>query len=505
MEWEGPLEAMLAGLETQAHRMRLRSQVEDLGQVRQVGDGVALVEGLREAIIDEIVVFSNGVRGQVFDLDRNMVGCVLYGPEDGIQAGSPVFRTGQPPTMPVGDAMLGRVVDALGRPQDGRGPLDVTEERRVDQEAPGPLQRQPVREPLFTGVKAVDAAIPVGRGQRELILGDRATGKTSLALDAMLNQRHSGVVCIYVSIGRKRASVVEIVEELRRGDALKHTAIVVADASEPTALRYLAAYAGCTLAEWFAYQGRHALVVYDNLTRHAEAYRDLSLILRRPPGREAYPGDIFSVHARLMERAFKLSQALGGGSVTALPIVETQRGNFAGFIPTNLISMTDGQIYLDPALFAQSQLPAVDIGKSVSRVGRDAQPGTMRDAAANLRLEIAQYEDVKGFARFGAILDETTKKQIEHGERLIRALGQPERQVVPLAVQVAEFWALKSGHLDDVDAAQLSSFEHALRELAQAFAYLEQRIRVAPTIDDDLARDLGRWAEQAKARLHKRG
>jgi F-type H+/Na+-transporting ATPase subunit alpha len=501
MAWEGALEAMLTGLETQARQIRLRSRVEDLGQIRQVGDGVALVEGLREAMLAEIVVFHNGVRGQVFDLDREVVECVLYGPEDGIQAGSPVFRTGQPPTMPVGQAILGRVVDALGRPRDGLGPLDLTEERPVDQEAPGSLQRQPVAEALFTGVKAVDAAIPIGLGQRELILGDRETGKTSLALDAMLNQRDSGIVCIYISIGRKRASVVEIIEELRRYDALKHTAIVVADASEPAALRYLAAYAGCTLAEWFAYQGRNALVVYDDLTRHAEVYRDLSLILRRPPGREAYPGDIFSIHARLMERAFKLSHALGGGSVTALPIVEAQRGNIAGFIPTNLISMTDGQIYLDPALFAQGQLPAVDLGKSVSRVGRDAQPGAMRDAAANLRLEIAQYEEVKGFARFGAILDETTKKQIERGERLIHALGQTERHVLPLAVQVAEFWALKSGHLDDVEAVNLPAFECALRQLAQAFAHLEPRLRSAPAIDADLARDLRQWVEQAKARL----
>jgi F-type H+-transporting ATPase subunit alpha len=501
MEWEEALEAMLSGLETQARQVRLRARVEDLGQVRQVGDGVALVEGLREAMIDEIVVFHNGVRGQVFDLDREVVGCVLYGPEDGIQSGSPVFRTGQPPTMPVGQAILGRVVDALGQPRDGLGPLDLTEERPVDQEAPGPLQRQPIGEALFTGVKAVDAAIPIGLGQRELILGDRETGKTSLALDAMLNQRDSGIVCIYISIGRKRASVVEIIEELRRYDALKHTAIVVADASEPAALQYLAAYAGCTLAEWFAYQGGSALVVYDDLTRHAEAYRDLSLILRRPPGREAYPGDIFSIHARLMERAFKLSHALGGGSVTALPIVETQRGNIAGFIPTNLISMTDGQIYLDPALFAQGQLPAVDIGKSVSRVGRDAQPGAMRDASANLRLEIAQYEEVKGFARFGAILDETTKKQIERGERLLRALGQTERHVLPLAVQVAEFWALKSGHLDDVEAVNLPAFERALRQLAQAFAHLEPRLRLAPAIDEDVARDLRQWVEQAKARL----
>jgi F-type H+-transporting ATPase subunit alpha len=293
MVWESRLEAMLGRLENEAQQARLQSQVQDLGRVRQVGDGVALVEGLTEAMLNEVVRFSNGVQGQIFDLDRDVVGCVLYGSEEGIQAGAPVFRLGRPPTMPVGEAMLGRVVDALGQPQDGLGPLQTTEERLVEHEAPGPLQRQPIHEPLFTGVKAVDAAIPIGLGQRELILGDRETGKTSLALDAMINQRDHGVVCIYVSIGRKRASLVEILEELRRYEAHKHTAIVVADASEPAALRYLAPYAGCSLAEWFAYRGRHVLIVYDDLTRHAEAYRNLALILRRPPGREAYPGDIF--------------------------------------------------------------------------------------------------------------------------------------------------------------------------------------------------------------------
>jgi F-type H+-transporting ATPase subunit alpha len=360
------------------------------------------------------------------------------------------------------------------------------------------LQRQPIHEPLFTGVKAVDAAIPIGRGQRELILGDRETGKTSLALDAIINQRDSGVVCIYVSIGRKRASVVEVVEELRRYDALTHTSVVVADASEAAALRYLAPYAGCTLAEWFAYRGRHALIVYDDLTRHAEAYRNLSLILRRPPGREAYPGDIFSIHARLMERAFKLSQSLGGGSVTALPIVETQRGNIAGFIPTNLISMTDGQLYLDTALFAQGQLPAIDIGKSVSRVGGDAQPGAMRDAAAELRLAIAQYEEVKGFARFGAILDEATKRQIARGERLVRILTQPERHVIPLPVQVVELWALKTGLLDDVEPSALPTFEQGVLATRSEFGHLEPQMRSAHAIDAATAHSLRQWVARAK-------
>jgi F-type H+-transporting ATPase subunit alpha len=501
MEWERQLEAALKVLEAEARRVRFRPQVQDLGRVRRIGDGVAFVEGLSEAMINEVVVFANGIRGEVFDLGEELVGCVLYGPEDGIVANSPVFRTDQTPAMPVGEAVLGRVVDALGQPQDGLGTLDVTEERAVEQEAPGPLQRQPVCEPLFTGVKIIDAGVPIGRGQRELILGDRETGKTSIALDAIVNQRDTDVICIYVSIGKKRASVVEVLQLLGRQEALEHTALVVADAEDPAPLRYLAPYAACTLAEWFAYHGRHVLVVYDDLTRHAEAYRELSLVLRRPPGREAYPGDIFSVHARLLERAFKLSDARGGGSITALPIVETQRGNISGFIPTNLISITDGQLFLDASLFAQGQLPAIDIGRSVSRVGGDAQPATMRVAAANLRLEMAQYEEVKGFTRFGAILDEATKKQIERGRRLVRLLAQDERQVMPLSVQVGAFWALKTGRLDDLEAEQIAAFEQRLLDLAPGHAYLEPQIRSDTAIEDVLANELAKWIAQAKTRF----
>jgi F-type H+-transporting ATPase subunit alpha len=400
--------------------------------------------------------------------------------------------------MPVGDALLGRVVGALGHPRDGLGPLAATEDRLVEQEAPGPLDRQPVRQPLFTGIVAIDAAIPVGLGQRELILGDRETGKTSIALDAIINQRDSGVVCIYVSIGRKRASVVEVVDDLRRHQALAHTAVVAADASEPASRRFLAPYAGCTLAEWFASRGRHALIVYDDLTRHAEAYRDVSLTLRRPPGREAYPGDIFSVHARLMERAFRLSDERGGGSVTALPIIETQRGDIAGFIATNLISMTDGQLYLDAGLFAEGQLPAIDIGRSVSRVGRGAQPPIMRDVAGNLRLDVAQYEEVKAFARFGAILDEATKRQIARGQRVVSVLMQEERHVASLLVQVAELWALRSGHLDDVEPRALAGFDRRLRALAPGFAHLLPAVQQATKVDGELGRELERWVQQAK-------
>ncbi|HYM68996.1 MAG TPA: F0F1 ATP synthase subunit alpha [bacterium] len=501
MEWQRDVAEVLADLQARTLGVDFRPRVEDVGRVQRIGDGVAFIEGLGGAIVDEIVVFANGEQGQVFDLDRDIAACVLYGAAEGIAAGSPVFRTGRTPAMPVGDALLGRVVDALGRPLDGLGPLLATESREMEQEAPGPLDRQPIRQALFTGIKAIDAAIPIGLGQRELILGDRETGKSGLAIDAIINQRDSGVVCIYVSVGHKRASVVELVEEFRQYGALSHSVVIVADAGDPVSLVYLAPYAGCALAEWFAYRGGHALIVYDDLSRHAEAYRSLSLILRRPPGREAYPGDVFSAHARLMERAFKLSESRGGGSVTALPIIETQQGDIASFISTNLISMTDGQLYLDTALFTQAQLPAIDIGRSVSRVGRDAQPGAMRDAAANLRLEIAQYEEVKGFARFGAILDEATRAQIARGERLTRVLGQRERQVVPLAVQVAELWALKSGLLDDLTPGAVPEFERQLVELAAEFAHVDPQVVAAPSIGPDLARDLRRWAEAAKDRL----
>jgi F-type H+-transporting ATPase subunit alpha len=473
--------------------------VEDVGRIRSVGDGIARVEGLANAMLDEVVVFANGSQGQVLDLGREEIGCMLHGSDQGVEAGSPVTRTNRVVAVPVGEGLLGRIVDALGHARDGFGPVDAMDSAPLEREPPGVVEREPVHEPLSTGIKAIDAAIPIGLGQRELILGDRETGKTSLALDAIINQRDTGVLCVYASIGNKRASVRELSEELRRAGGLEHTIVVVADAGEPAALRYLAPYAAATMAEWFAYRGRHALVVYDDLTRHAEAYRDLSLVLRRPPSREAYPGDIFYLHARLMERAFRLSQALGGGSITALPILETQRGNFAGFIPSNLISMTDGQVYLDPALAAQGQLPAVDIGRSVSRVGGSAQPGAMREAAANLRLELAQYADVKGFARFGALLDDTTRRQLEHGLRLSMLLRQPERRPLPSVVQVAELWALKTGLLDTLSPDALLALEDRLLATTAAVAHLSLAINSSGGIDDRLAAELSRWVRAALA------
>jgi F-type H+-transporting ATPase subunit alpha len=426
---------------------------------------------------------------------------VLYGPDAGISAGSPVIRTGQLARVPVGNELLGRVIDPLGRPRDGKEPLAAMEWRDVEQEAPGVLDLQPVREPLLTGLKVIDAAVPIGLGQRELILGDRETGKTSIAVDTIINQRASGVVCVYASIGARRASTRRVIDELTRVGFFAHVVVVVADAAEPPALRYLAPYAGCAIAEWFAYRGRKALVVYDDLTRHAEAYRDISLLLRRPPTREAYPGDIFFAHARLMERAFKLSDAMGGGSVTALPIIETQRGNFAGFIPTNLISMTDGQIYLDATLFAEGQLPAVDVGLSVSRVGGAAQPGALRDAATNVRTELSQYQEVKAFTRFGTLLDEATQHQLARGERLTAVLRQRARTPAPLALEVAEMWALANGKLDDLAREQVESLELGLEASAANFPQLDQLARTSPRVTPELADQLAQWVEAARSRL----
>jgi F-type H+-transporting ATPase subunit alpha len=505
MNWSRDLEGVLRGLEAKAGELRYQQHVDDLGRVRSIGDGIAHVEGLSQAMLDEMLVFSNGAEGQILDLDRDVVGCIIYGPDAGIGAGSEVFRTGRAATIAVGPATLGRAMDPLGRPCDGLGPIETRDWRLIEQPAPPIMHRQPVRQPLLTGIKAIDAAIPIGLGQRELILGDRENGKTSIAVDTIINQRDRGVACVYVCIGGKRASLRDIMDELQRRDALAHVAIVVADAADSAALRYLAPYAGASVAEWFAYRGQHALVVYDDLTRHAEAYRDLSLLLRRPPGRDAYPSDIFSAHARLLERAFKLSDSLGGGSVTALPIVETQRGNIADYIPTNLISITDGQLYLDAALFAEGQLPAIDIGRSVSRVGGSAQPGTMREAAANLRLDLAQYAEVKGFARFGAILDESTTRQLERGLRVTGILMQSERHPLPLSVEVAELWALKTGLLDDVAPADIAAFEQALLARANEFSHLDAAAALQATVDQELDRELRRWIVAAKGTVVDRG
>jgi F-type H+-transporting ATPase subunit alpha len=403
----------------------------------------------------------------ILNLDHARLDVILLGPDEGIQGGDLATATGQRVRVHVGHQLLGRVVNPLGQPLDDGGPIRATAQRFLEREAADIVERSPVNEPLYTGTKVVDALLPIGRGQRELILGDRQVGKTSLAVDAILSQRHRNVACVYVSIGQKKSSALRVVETLQRHDALEHTAVVVASPEDPPALRYLAPYTGCTIAEYFMDEGRDALVIYDDLNKHADAYRELSLLLRRPPGREAYPGDIFYLHARLLERACKLSDEEGGGSLTALPIVVTQRGNVSAYIPTNLISICDGQIVLDTDLFNRGIKPAVDVGQSVSRVGGEAQSEAMQAVAGELRLELSQYEEVRRFARFGAEVDQATRRQIEHGRRLRAALKQPVHQPRVLSSQIVMLLAATEGVLDQIPVEDVLAFERELLDLVQ--------------------------------------
>ena len=456
-----------------AHQVRFL----DVGTLLQVGSGVAGLSGLPRAMTDELVDFPTEVQGMILNLDRRRIDCILLGPDEGLQGGDLVTSTGRRLRAPVGAELVGRVVDPLGRPLDGRGPVVAADWHHLEREAPNVVKRSPVSRPLHTGLKAIDALVPIGRGQRELIIGDRQTGKTAIAVDAIINQREGDVTCVYVSIGQKKSSAQEVIQALESHGALAHTVVVVADPDAPPALRYLAPYAGCTLAEYFAYQGRDALIVYDDLSKHADTYRELSLLLRRPPGREAYPGDIFYLHARLLERAGQFAPPFippkvggerggaGGGSLTALPIVETKRGQIAAYIPTNLISITDGQIYLDSGRFNRGFRPPIDVGLSVSRVGGAAQRPAMRVVAGRLRLELAQYEEVARFTRFGGEVDERTLRQITRGERLAEGLKQEQNAPLSLAQQLVILYAASRGHLDDLPLAEVARFESTLLEL----------------------------------------
>ena len=403
-----------------------RPEIRSVGTVLQIGDGIALVSGLRDVMADELLEFPGGLLGLALNLERDRIGCVLLGPDEGVRAGDRVMNTGRVIEVPVGKELLGRVVNALGQPLDEKGPLEAARFHPVEAEAPGVIDRVPVNEPLQTGIKVIDAVIPLGRGQRELLIGDRQIGKTAIAVDTVLNQKGTDVVCIYVCIGQRMSKVAQIVDVFETHGAMEYTTVVVASADEPPALVYLAPYAGCAMAEEFMYSGGHALIVYDDLSKHAVAYRELSLLLRRSPGREAYPGDIFYLHSRLLERAAKLKEELGGGTMTALPIVETKAGNIAAYIPTNLISITDGQIYFSSALFNRDFKPAIDVGLSVSRVGGAAQNRAMRVVSRRLRLDIAQYLELEIFARFGAELEKRTREQLARGDRLIEVLKQPQ-------------------------------------------------------------------------------
>lgn len=447
----------------QVEQIEPQVRFRDVGTVQHIGEGVATLSGLPRARTDELVTFPTGVQGLVLNLDHAHVDVILLGSEENIQGGDLVTATGERLRVPVGHSLLGRVVNPLGQPLDGGGPIQATLLEYLEQDAPSIVSREPVKKPLHTGTKVIDALVPIGCGQRELILGDRQSGKTTLAVDAILNQLETEVVCVYVAIGQKKSTVLSVVDTLRRGGALPYTIVVVASPNDPPALRYLAPYAGCTMAEYLTREGRDVLIVYDDLTKHADAYRELSLLLRRPPGREAYPGDIFYLHARLLERACKLNEAAGGGSLTALPIVETQRGNVAAYIPTNLISITDGQIVLNAALFNRGIRPAVDIGRSVSRVGGAAQTAAMRAVAGRLRLELAQYEEVAAFARFGTEVDEATRRQIWRGQRLQAVLSQPAHQPLSLDQQVVILLAATEGFLDGVAVEDVPRYERELR------------------------------------------
>ena len=437
----------------------LSVEFDEAGRVTSVGDGIAHIDGLHMAMAGELLAFPGDVVGMVLNLERHDVGAVLFGADSGIKEGDPVRRTGRLAQVPVGAALLGRVLDALGRPIDGKGPVGTREFRPIERYAPGVVDRLAVTEPLHTGVKAIDAMIPIGRGQRELIIGDRGTGKTAIAVDTIINQKGEDVFCVYVAIGQKRSTVAHVVKVLEDAGAMAYTTVVMASASEPAPLQYLAPYAGVTMAEYFRDSGRHALCVYDDLSKHATAYRQLSLLLRRPPGREAYPGDIFYIHSRLLERAAKLNEALGGGSLTALPIIETQLGDVAAYIPTNVISITDGQIYLESDLFYGGIRPAVNVGLSVSRVGGAAQVRAMRQVAGKLRLDLAQYRELAAFAQLGSDLERSTQLQLERGHRMVEILKQPQYRPLPVEKQVAIVFAGTQGLLDDLPVDQVREFE----------------------------------------------
>ncbi|MBN1265312.1 MAG: F0F1 ATP synthase subunit alpha [Anaerolineales bacterium] len=462
-----PLTGFVEALQQAGALFSPQVQFEDIGTVRNVGDGVASLSGLPRVHTDELVIFPTGVTGLVFSLNRRWIDVILLGADEGIRGGDQVRAAGERLRIPVGPNLLGRVVNPLGEPLDGGKPIEPSDLRFLERESLGVTARTPIHEPLQTGWKVIDALLPIGRGQRELIVGDRQIGKTTLALDTIINQKGKDVACIYVAIGQKKSSTLAVINRLREEGALEHTTVVLSTPDDPPALRYLAPYAGCTIAEYLLDQGRDTLVVYDDLSKHANAYRELSLLLRRPPGREAYPGDIFYLHSRLLERACKLNKEHGGGSMTALPIVEIQRGNLSAFIPTNLISITDGQIVLDTNLFNQGVKPAVQIGLSVSRVGGAAQTQAMKRVASELRLQLSQYEEVSRFARFGTDVDEATQQQINQGQRLLKMLTQPPHTPLSLVEQITILLAAREGHLEKIEVDSISSFETAL------FAYLK--------------------------------
>ena len=463
-------EEITAIIKDQIKNYNVDLNVDDVGTVIEIGDGIAHIHGLDKAMSGELLDFGNDIYGMVLNLEQDNVGAVLLGGDTKIKEGDIVKRTGKIMQVPVGESMIGRVVDALGRPIDGKGPIHTTQSRPIEYPAPGIADRKSVKEPLQTGITSIDAIIPIGRGQRELIIGDRQTGKTAIAIDTIINQKGKDVLCIYVAIGQKRSTVASLVENLEKNGAMAYTTVVCATASELSPLQYIAPYAGCAMGEYFMYQGKHVLIIYDDLSKHAVAYRALSLLIRRPPGREAYPGDVFYLHSRLLERAAKLSDAKGGGSLTALPIIETQAGDVSAYIPTNVISITDGQIFLETELFHSGIRPAVNPGISVSRVGGNAQIKAMKKVAGTLKLVYSQYRELQGFAQFGSDLDADTKSRLAQGERIVEILKQDRNSPIPVEKQVAILYATVHGYLKDIAVKDIAAYESAL------YQYLDENV-----------------------------
>ncbi len=503
-------EEVSAVLEQELERYESRLKMESVGTVLQVGDGIARIWGLDDAMAGELILFPGEVTGIVLNLEEDNVGAALFGGTEDIKQGDTVRRTGRIASVPVGDAMVGRVINAIGQPVDGKGPIATDKTRLLETRAPGVVERQPVNKPVQTGLKAIDSMIPIGRGQRELIIGDRQTGKTALAIDTILNQKGGDLHCIYVAVGQKDFTVAKVVKVLEDHGAMEYTTVVMAGASESAPLQYIAPYTGCAIGEEFRDAGKHALVIYDDLSKHAQAYRQLSLLLRRPPGREAYPGDIFYLHSRLLERAAKLSDKLGAGSLTALPIIETQAGDVSAYIPTNVISITDGQIFLESDLFFAGIRPAINVGISVSRVGGKAQTKAMRKVAGRLRLDLAQYRELAAFSQFGSDLDKATQAQLTRGERMVEILKQRQYEPVPVERQVAIIYAGTQGYLDDLPVTDILDFEVGLydyldKEYADVVHDLRSKYEMTDAIEAKLKQAVTAWKERFVAKKRSAG
>lgn len=484
------LKAQIKDYEASLHLM-------DTGTVLQVGDGIARVHGLKNCMAGELLEFTDGVYGMALNLDEDSVGAVLFGSDEKIKEGDLVKRTERVVEVPVGEAIFGRVINALGQPLDGKGVIVSQKTRPVEMNASGVIDRKSVNEPLQTGIKAIDSMIPIGRGQRELIIGDKQTGKTAIAIDTIINQKNTDVYCIYVAIGQKNSTVAQIVKQLENAGAMDYTCVISATASDPAPLQYLSPYAGVSMAEELMYNGKHVLIVYDDLSKHAVAYREMSLLLRRPPGREAYPGDVFYLHSRLLERAAKLNDDLGGGSITALPIIETQAGDVAAYIPTNVISITDGQIFLESELFFSGQRPAVNAGISVSRVGGNAQIKAMKKVASKIKLELAQYRELAAFAQFGSDLDKDTKETLDHGERLMAALKQPQYKPMPVENQIIIIYSIVNKYVKDIAPEHISEFEKQLiKHIDTNYPDIPKKIRETGQMDEETEELLNRAIEK---------